>query len=100
MPRHFAIPRQEAVSVVRRLRTADTARYHYRLCAKRRSATALRFVHPPRCAIEAAAVDGEGVGAHRADSERKLAIVTPSVTHGDGAHAPTARASVAVGATS
>src|SRR5712691_9473783 len=45
------------------------------------------------CAIDASAVDRESVGARRTDSERRLAIVTRIVTHGDGVHAPTARAS-------
>ena len=35
IPRHWEIPKQEAVSVARRLQTADTARYYYRLGAKR-----------------------------------------------------------------
>src|SRR6266581_5467915 len=50
------------------------------------------------CAIDAAAIDREGVGAHRTDSERRLAIVTPIVTHGHGAHAPTAGASAGAAA--
>ena len=44
-------------------------------------------------AVDAAAVDRKGVGTHRTDSEGRLAIVTRIVTHGDCAHAPTARAS-------
>ena len=39
-------------------------------------------------------VDREGPVAHRADSQLELGDVTPIVTHGDGAHAPTACARV------
>src|SRR5439155_25559953 len=50
------------------------------------------------CAVDAAAVYREGIGTDRTDSGRRLAIVTRIVTHGECAHAPSARASAEGGA--